>query len=240
MFENRDSYRNVCRRDDLSSYKVTVKETNLFVMTDTVLEKEVIEIILKHRGYLENYIDSNPGFVTTLVPWPQDPFAPPVVRAMIESGIIAGVGPMAAVAGAVSQFVGEDLSTLSSDIFIENGGDIYVRTTKPVTIGLFAGASPLSGKIGLRFQPGPAFGVCTSSGTVGHSLSFGKADAICIVSSSCSLADAAATAVGNIIKKPADIQAGLDLAKNIPGVVGALAVLGKHIGVWGDMEIVPL
>lgn len=240
MFENRESYRNICGRDDLSSYKITVKETNLFVMTDQVLEKEIIEIILKHRGHLENYISANPGFVTTLVPWPPDPFAPPVVRAMIEAGIIAGVGPMAAVAGTVSQFVGEDLSAFSSDVFIENGGDIYVRTTKPVTIGLFAGKSPLTGKIGLKFQPDSPFGVCTSSGTVGHSLSFGKADAICIFSYSCSLADAAATAVGNIVKKPADIQPALDMAKSIHGVKGALVVLGKQMGVWGDMEIVPL
>ncbi|WP_027360077.1 UPF0280 family protein [Desulforegula conservatrix] len=240
MFKNRDSYRNICGRDDLFSYKVTVKETNLFVMTDKFLEKEIIEIILKHRGHLENYMDANPGFMTALVPWHSDQFAPPIVRAMIEAGSIACVGPMAAVAGSVSQFVGEDLSAFSSDVFIENGGDIYIRTTKPVTIGLFAGKSPLSGKIGLKFQPGPPFGVCTSSGTVGHSLSFGKADAICIYSSSCSLADAAATAVGNIIKKPADIQPALEMAKNIPGVKGALVVLGKQMGGWGDMEIVPL
>jgi len=239
MFENRDSYRNLCARDDLVSYKITVKETNILVMTDTLLEKETIEIVLKHRGHLEAYIEANPEFMTTLVPWPPDPFAPPVVRAMIDAGIMAGVGPMAAVAGALSEFVGEDLSALSGDVVIENGGDIYVRTTKPLTVGIFAGKSPISGKIGLKFQPGPAFGVCTSSGTVGHSLSFGKADAICIISSSCSLADAAATAVGNMIKKASDIQNSIDFAKSIKGVRGALVVLGKHMGIWGDIEIAP-
>lgn len=239
MFENRDSYRNLCKREDLVPYKVTVKETNIFVMTGSLLEKETRDIVLKHRGHLEAYIESNPSFAATLVPWPEDPFAPPVVRAMIKAAGMAGVGPMAAVAGAVSEFTGEELAGLSEDVIIENGGDIYVRTTKPLVVGLFAGKSPLTGKIGLKFQPGPPFGICTSSGTVGHSLSFGKADAICIVSPSCALADAVATAAGNIIKKPSDIQAAIDVARQVPGVTGIVAVIGKHIGAWGDIELVP-
>lgn len=240
MFYNRDKYRNLCRRDDLVSYRVTVKETNIFVMTDSLLETETRNIVLKHRGHLEAYIESNPSFATTLVPWPEDPFAPPVVRAMINAAAVAGVGPMAAVAGAVSEFTGEELTKLSNDVIIENGGDIYVRTSKPLLVGLFAGKSPLTGKIGLKFGAGSSFGVCTSSGTVGHSLSFGKADAVCIVSPSCTLADAVATAAGNIIKKPSDIEAAIDLASRIPGVTGILAVIGKQMGAWGDIELVPL
>lgn len=239
MFDNRDSYRSLCKRDDLVSYKVTVKETNIFVMTRTLLENETRDIVLKHRGHLESYIEKIPAFKTSLVPIADDPFAPPMVKAMIDAGIKTGVGPMAAVAGAVSEFTGRDLISLSDDVIIENGGDIFVKTTKTITIGLFAGKSPLSGKIGLKFQPGEPFGVCTSSGTVGHSLSFGKADAVCILSPSCSLADAAATAVGNIVKKASDIQPAIDIAQRIEGVKGVLVVVGKHMGIWGDLEIVP-
>lgn len=240
MFGNRESYRSICKNDDLVSYQVTVKETNLFIMTERLLEKECIEIILKHRGHLESYIESNPVFATTLVPWPDDPFAPPIVRAMIEAANTAGVGPMAAVAGAVAEFVGSDLSRISENVMVENGGDIFIKSSKNVTIGIFAGRSPLSGKIGLRIKPATGIGVCTSSGTVGHSLSFGKTDAICIVSPSCSLADAAATAIGNIIQKPQDIENAMERASHIPGLTGALAVVGKHLGAWGDIEIVPI
>lgn len=240
MFKNRDTYRNLCRRDDLVSYRVTVKETDLFVMTTDYFENETRDIVLKHRGHLEAYIEKNPSFATTLVPWPADPFAPPMVRAMMDAGIKAGVGPMAAVAGSVSEFVGMDMADLSKDIIIENGGDIFARITKPLVVGLFAGKSPLTGKIGLKFAAGRTFGICTSSGTVGHSLSFGRADAVCVVSDSCSLSDAAATAIGNLVKKSSDIQPAIDFGRGICGVKGLLIVVGKHMGLWGEMEIAPL
>jgi ApbE superfamily uncharacterized protein (UPF0280 family) len=83
-------------------------------------------------------------------------------------------------------------------------------------------------------------GVCTSSGTVGPSLSFGKADAVCILSKSAALADAAATAVGNVVKEKKDIELGLGVGKEIEGVQGILIIVQEKMGVWGGIRLVQL
>ena len=111
----------------------------------------------------------------------------------------------------------------------------------PVTVGLYGGNSPLSLKLGLRVPDiGIPIGVCTSSGTVGHSLSMGRADAICVVSESCALADAAATSVGNRVMTEKDIKGAIEFGKRIDGVLGLVVMIGKDIGLWGDLEVVPL
>ena len=124
-----------------------------------------------------------------------------LVKEMIRVSTLANVGPMAAVAGAMAEFVSKDLLKISKQVIVENGGDIYLATSRERTIGIYAGTSPLSMKLGITISPEDSpLGVCTSSGTVGPSLSFGKADAVCILSKSAALADAAATAVGNVVR----------------------------------------
>ena len=107
--------------------------------------------------------------------------------------------------------------------------------------GIFAGESPLSMKMGVcidtKNQP---LAVCTSSGTIGHSLSMGKADAVCVISRSCSLADAAATSIGNQIKTKADINKSIDFGKKIDGIIGIVVIMDDKIGLWGDIEVIPL
>jgi hypothetical protein len=148
---------------------------------------------------------------------------------------------MAAVAGAMAEAVGKDLIPLSEEVIVENGGDIFLKIASSVVVGLYAGSSPLSMKIGLRFPPGEKpFSVCTSSGTVGHSLSMGKADAVCVVADSAPLADAAATAIGNRIASWADLEKGIELGKSIEGVSGIVTVAADRIAVWGELEIVPI
>jgi len=108
-----------------------------------------------------------------------------------------------------------------------------------MNIGIFAGSSSLSGRIALRIRADQTpLGICTSSGTVGHSLSFGSADAVCIKSKSAALADAAATAAGNVVRGQKDVRRGLSKALSIEGVLGALIVIGDTLAVQGDMEIV--
>jgi hypothetical protein len=160
---------------------------------------------------------------------------------MIDAGENAGVGPMAAVAGAAAERVGNDLLLHSKEVIIENGGDVFIKTRHPVTVGIFAGKSPLSLKIGLKVHSeNHSIAVCTSSGTVGHSLSFGRADAVSVVSASCPLADAAATAIGNRVRSRSDIARGIEFGKKIRGVEGVLIIIGDRIGVWGELELVPL
>jgi ApbE superfamily uncharacterized protein (UPF0280 family) len=157
---------------------------------------------------------------------------------MAEAGQKAGVGPMAAVAGAIAESVGRELLTFTPEIIVENGGDIYLKVLRKRTVGIFAGDSPLTGKIGLEIEPGDTpLGICTSSGTVGHSLSYGKSDAVVVLSASTALADAAATAIGNRIQKPDDIDTAIEFGRSIDGLKGIVIIVGKSVGVWGDVKL---
>jgi ApbE superfamily uncharacterized protein (UPF0280 family) len=233
------TYRNLVKTDDLVKFEVIVKETDLLVRAEKDLSKETRESVLKYRHQLETYITLNPAFQRSLIPLQNDPGVPEIIREMIHASQLAQVGPMAAVAGAMAESVSKDLLTLSREVIVENGGDIYVATVKERTIGIYAGQSPLSLKVGIMIRPEEfPLGICTSSGTVGPSLSFGKADAVCILSKSAALADAAATAVGNVVKGENDIELGLERGKEIEGVLGALIILGEKIGIWGDVKLV--
>ena len=240
MYEKR-TYRNLDKTDDLIKFEVIVKETDLLVRAERDLTKETRESILKYRHQLETYIAMNPEFQKSLIPLKDDPDIPEIVREMIRTSQLAHVGPMAAVAGAMAESVSKDLLKLSKEVIVENGGDIYLSTSKEQTIGIYAGDSPLSLKIGIVIRPEETpLGICTSSGTVGHSLSFGKADAVCILSRSAALADAAATAVGNIIQEKKDIELGLERGKEIEGVLGTLIIVGEKMGVWGNIKLIQL
>jgi len=241
MYRKR-TYRSLTYGSHLTSFEVVVRETDLFVHAAKSLEKETRELILQYRGYIESYINRYPEFASTLCPWHEGGPAPIIIQDMTAAGKKAGTGPMAAVAGAIAEHVGRGLLSYTDEVFVENGGDIFLRTEGSVTVGIFAGQSPLSMRIGLKFDNSEKkpFAVCTSSGTVGHSLSMGKADAICVVSDSASLADAAATAVGNLIRSETDIRKGIDFGKNIEGVRGIVVITGDKIGGWGEIEIVPI
>ncbi|HXX34790.1 MAG TPA: UPF0280 family protein [Thermodesulfobacteriota bacterium] len=240
MYEKR-TYRNLVKTDDLVKFEVVVKETDLLVRADRDLSKETRESVLKYRHLLETYIAMNPEFQKSLVPLSDDPYAPEIVREMIRTSQLAHVGPMAAVAGAIAESVSKDLLKLSKEVIVENGGDIYLTTSKERTVGIYAGDSPLSLKIGIVISPEETpLGVCTSSGTVGPSLSFGKADAVCILSKSAALADAAATAVGNAVKEKKDIELGLQVGKEIAGLQGILIIVQEKMGVWGKIKLAQL
>ena len=240
MFQSR-TYRHCVRHPELEAYLVTVKETNLHVQTPRNYSPEIRDLVIKHRGYLEAYLAAHPQFGQTLRPWKAAGPLPAMVQAMVNAGQTMQVGPMAAVAGAVAAAVGREILQISPQVIIENGGDVYLKTDRPVTLGIYAGSSPLSLKIGLKIDTTHTpKAVCTSSGTLGHSLSLGKADAVCVVSDSGSLADAAATALGNRIKGPEDIGPVLKQVEKIGRIQGVLAVVGETLGVWGDLKIVPL
>lgn len=220
---------------------MSVKETDLFIRADKALDRIALDRLLCHRGYLEAYISRYPEFAATLVPWTSREPVAEIIRDMVDAGRLAGVGPMAAVAGAVAQRVGEDLLSHSREVIVENGGDIFIKIDSPVTVGVYAGKSPLSLRIGVKLSDiHKPIAVCTSSGTVGHSLSYGKADAVCVVSDRCALADAAATAIGNRVLSHRQIQEAMVFGKAIDGVSGLLIIVGEHIGAWGKLELIPL
>jgi ApbE superfamily uncharacterized protein (UPF0280 family) len=240
MYNDR-TYRNLVDINNLSACRLAAKETDLLVYASKPLEAVIKESVLRHRGYIEAYIQNHPEFADTLEPWRISGPAPDIIRDMAETGKKAGVGPMAAVAGAIAERVGLDLLWHADNVVVENGGDIFLKTDTPVTIGIFAGQSPLSLQIGLRVHPDKKpVAVCTSSGTVGHSLSLGNADAVCVISDSCPLADAAATSIGNHVKSKTDIRQAIDFGKNIEDITGIVIVAGDQIGMWGNLDIVPI
>jgi len=233
------TYRNKINHPLLKTFNVTIRETDLFILADTSLLDPSSRSVYKHRKYIESYIDIHPEFMTSLTPLRYDDLAPPVVRDMLKAARIANVGPMAAVAGAIAEHVGRDILNESKNVIVENGGDVFIHTEQEAIICVFAGQSPLSNKIKLRIAPEhmPA-GVCTSSGTVGHSLSLGNADAVCVISTSAAVADAAATAVGNRVNSLNDIEPALKWGTTLDEVTGIIIVFGNRIGVKGRIELV--
>ncbi|MDX2502710.1 MAG: UPF0280 family protein [Deltaproteobacteria bacterium] len=235
------NYRNLIETAQLQAYRVVVKETDLMVYSETKLVNETKELVLEQRGYVEAFINSHPEFATALVPWPYDGPAPGIIVNMLNAARNAGVGPMAAIAGALAEQVGHGLLNRTNQVMVENGGDVYIKMSSSVTVGIFAGKSPLSLRVGLRLKTDlKPQAVCTSSGSIGHSLSFGKADAVCVVADSCANADAAATAIGNLIKSPADIESAIKAGRNMGELSGIVVILGEKMGMWGDLEVVSL
>jgi ApbE superfamily uncharacterized protein (UPF0280 family) len=233
------TYREWVRGDDLVSFEVVLRETDLQIRATRNLRARALRAVTRERKNLEEYIKAHPVFLTTLEPLEAEAGAPRIIQEMCRSASVAGVGPMASVAGAVAEEVGNELLKYSPEVIIENGGDIYMKTDKERLVGVFAGDSPFTGRIALKIEPGDTpLGIATSSGTVGHSLSFGKADAAMILAESAYLADAAATALGNRVKKAGDIRQALDWAQKVPGLLGALVIIGKDMGAWGKIELV--
>jgi len=237
MYEPR-TYRHQVKGKDLVSFNVVIKETDLYVRASSNLKRKTERLVLKYRGIIERYFERHPAFLTSLEPVNVSPDSPLIIKLMAESAGKVGIGPMASVAGAINEFVGKELLDFSPEVIIENGGDIFLKSQARRIVGIYAGKSPLTGRIGLEIEgKDTPLGICTSSGTVGHSLSFGKADAVITLSPSCTLADAAATAIGNIIKQPEDITTGIELARSIEGLKGALIIQDDKIGLWGEARI---
>lgn len=240
MYQER-AYRNLINSPELIPYRVVVKETDLMVYTEKKLVNETKELVLEQRGYVEAFIKSHPDFARALIPWQFDEPAPEIILNMVKASRYAGVGPMAAIAGAIAEKVGHGLLGLTDQVIIENGGDVFIKTNSTVTVGIHAGKSPLSLRLGIRLKCSPRpQAVCTSSGTIGHSLSFGKADAVCVIADSCSVADAAATAIGNQIDSPADIERVIDAGRKLEKIRGLVIIVGQKTGMWGDLEVVSL
>jgi ApbE superfamily uncharacterized protein (UPF0280 family) len=149
---------------------------------------------------------------------------------------------MAAVAGALAEAVGRDLQSASKEVVVENGGDIFLTGRREYRLAIFAGSSSLSGRVGLKLVRSRPFccGVCTSSGRVGHSLSFGRADAVTIIGDDCALADAVATAMANRVQQKSDLALVIEKALAVDGVTGAVAIYEDGLAAGGQVELVEL
>jgi ApbE superfamily uncharacterized protein (UPF0280 family) len=234
------NYRRTANPSGLVPFHAAVNQTDLWIAAERDLTGETILSIRANRLELERYISTHPAFLSALAPWTEPVPEGSIVEKMVTAAAAAGIGPMSAVAGALAEAVAHDLSEYSPRILVENGGDLFLSGTGRTRVGLWAGPSPITGKLCLALDAGSGLAVCTSSGTVGPSLSFGRADCATVISPSGALADAAATELGNRVAAPGDIEDALDWVLSVDGVLGAVAVMEGAFGAKGEVELVPV
>jgi ApbE superfamily uncharacterized protein (UPF0280 family) len=193
--------------------------------------------IVRQRHILEDYIARNPEFRWSLEPLHLLEDAPEVAQSMARAAKLVGVGPMAAVAGAMAQFAGRAaLDAGAREVIVDNGGDIYIRAVEPVIIGLITGTADLGEKLAFSLKPDDTpISICSSSGKMGHSMSLGDCDLATVVAEDAALADAAATKAANLVKTVDDIDPTLDSIAGFEGVDGVLIIKGDRVGLAGKL-----
>jgi len=239
-------YRSTMGGNRFKSVTVIYREIDLWVginefpVAEKTFKAHIYSEIKMHYNIIASYIKNRPEFGTSYQPIKFDKQAPPQIKKMIKAGREADVGPMACVAGLIAERVGQKLLTdyHLDEVIVENGGDIFLKIQKPALIRIFAGESPLSNKLSLEIEAEPQpLGICTSSASVGHSKSFGKADAVVIVGASTSLADGLATRYCNQVKKTADIKSILDQCRKNKKIQTAAVILDNSFGVVGKHKV---
>jgi len=221
--------------------KYSFKGANFRIRSDQY--PAITREIRKQRQILSEYISRHEEFLHALSPVTLLADAPEIAVRMHEASLKTGVGPMAAVAGVTAQISAEAaLAAGAKEAIVENGGDIYISANSDITIGLYAGDSPLSGKLGLSINAAELpLGICSSSGKMGHSLSLSDCDLATVTSKNTALADAAATLACNLVKSADSIASVMEKIENIPGVLGVLIIKDDHIGMSGKLpELVKL
>ena len=235
------TYRSRFSDDERRWFCVKFLESDLWIGVDSgsyraSMEADTYAMLVELRRSMDAYLLMDPAYKAALTPYDAGLEAPNILKEMARVSHKTGIGPMSAVAGAVARHVAEFLGT--KEVIVENGGDIYAQACSDMDISVFAGQSPLSEKIGLHI-PAAYFplGICTSSGTVGPSLSLGRADAVMIVCKDVMLADSYATAMANRIKSVNDLQPVIDRISDIPEILGAIAVKDDRMAITGQFEL---
>jgi ApbE superfamily uncharacterized protein (UPF0280 family) len=239
-FEPR-TYRRRVEPAGLVTFQVMLRETDLQIAAERDLTREATALVEGARAELDGYISHHRRFVESFVPFEVDEDAPAIVRAMAAAASVADVGPMAAVAGAFAEHVARGLVAHSAEVIVENGGDVYMTGATERVVALHAGPSPLSGRVGIVVDAAMMpVAVCTSSASVGPSVSLGSADAACVIARDGALADAVASALGNRVHSAQDVQRAIDAVKGLDGVLGLVVVAGETLGAWGAARLVSL
>ncbi|MDL2246740.1 UPF0280 family protein [Methanobrevibacter sp. OttesenSCG-928-K11] len=177
---------------------INLEETRISLKTD-LKNNNLENYVLSIRNDLKNYIKSNNLFLNSLKPVNINSNAPPIIKLMEDSSRIANVGPMASVAGSIAELSCDYLINLGSICsIVENGGDIALINNKKVICGIYSGNNKLKTNIGFKLKPRKKqIGICTSSGKIGHSLSFGESESVTVLSNKASYSDSLATAIAN-------------------------------------------
>ncbi len=238
------SYRKRFAGTGRCGFTVEHRKTDVWVAVDEAsydsgMEPCCREILVALWREMEGYLSADPEYESSLVPYEPAPDAPSIFRRMSVAGTRAGIGPMSAVAGACAEHLAVELRKRFPyrEIIIENGGDIYAELVRETDIAVFAGESPLSERVGFRIPALAPIGVCTSSGTVGPSLSFGQADAVMIVCRDVLLADSYATAFANLVRHVDDVDRVIERIRNEKDILAGMVVMKDRLGICGDFPL---
>ena len=248
-------YREEMNRDRFRFFHCSHMESDLLIgvapgQYRERMEQTTLGEIRRIRGLIEGYAARHTEFITSLEPLKVPGLEgsgrgnreiPPEIVTMLRCGEESGTGPMSSVAGLFAEKVGTCLKTQYGliEVLVENGGDLFMENRSEATVTIHAGDSPLSGKLALSIPAG-IWGICTSSGTVGHSLSFGKADAVTVIAGNAALADAWATSLANRVRQTGDIEKVLDRVQEITGILGCVVIFRDRVGIRGQFELKPL
>lgn len=219
-------------------FQVKVETTDLLIKAGIDLSEKADMIVRKLRKELRDHIKIQQEFLTSLNPVERLPNRPEIINMMYEASETAGVGPMAAVAGAIAELTGMELREHSGEIIIENGGDIWMNISEPVVLNLFSGKFSFASETCIKMHPQDSpIGVCTSSARVGYSISLGKADAAVIICKSSCMADAIATETCNRVISEESITEAISFAVDLEPVKGAIIVFRDKMALQGDIEL---
>ncbi len=216
-------------------HKFTYKDSNFRLCCRDVMR--ITDEIIRQRTILEEYIVRQPEFRTSLVPLRPLTDAPEIAMRMCRAGMDVGVGPMAAVAGAIAQYAAEAaVNAGEEDVIVENGGDIFTTVAKPLTIGIHAGPKSPFNRLAFRVEADDTpLAICSSSGTMGHSMSMGACDLATVVAKDAALADAAATLAANLVATPDDLEPTAARILAVPGILGVLLVKSDRMAIQGTL-----
>lgn len=236
MYQQR-IYRNKMDIDSLNKYHVIQGESDLLIFSSQLDLAKVEKYLKNCRDDILRAISQDNNFLTSLTPIDLNSKMPKIVKDMVLATSHYKVGPMAAVAGAIAQYLGRYIKGMSEEVIIENGGDIYISTKSEKVIKIYSKDKVYEDKLEIILKPDQKeVALCTSSGKLGHSKSFGNSDAVMIKAEDAILADAAATAFANKLQSKRDIERVLSQAKDDKYIMGIIILIDGNLGVWGDIE----
>ncbi len=241
--EKLDLDRGIYRKNILQSHRyawqASYRHTELLISADSDIKEKIKGLLEEIYRQLDYCIQKEPAFLKSLSPVKVKPFFPEAIRNMCRLSALFNVGPMAAVAGAVNDFLAAGLKSSCNELIIENGGDLYIKSGRDINTGVYVKNSFFKDLITVQVDSADMpCGICSSSGTFGHSLSLGNCDLAVVLSDSSTGADAAATAVANSINTVEDIRKSIDFFKGLSPVKGLLIIKKDIVGIWGKIRLV--
>ena len=239
-YADRDIYRNKISAEGRYSFRLDYKYSGLYIICDRDIGSELEEPVLSFYRNIETVIDEHTDFEKSLVPIKAAKDLPRIIKEMCSAGEVFSVGPMATIAGALCDYLAKSLIGRCSFLMIENGGDVYIKSGDPLEVGIFTKNIYFRDKLTLLIEAGQTpCGICSSSGSFGHSLSLGKSDLVTVLSRTATIADAAATSIANTVNHEEDIDKAIARFSKYKEVEGLIIIKNKRIGLWGKLQLAP-